>query len=39
MRLLLVVAAMIYRGGIMRTAAAIFLGFCVIALGAIVLAH
>jgi hypothetical protein len=39
MRMLLLVAAMIYRGGIMRTAAAIFLGFCLLALGAIVLGH
>jgi hypothetical protein len=39
MRLLLLVAAMIHRGGFFRTAAVIFLGFCLLALGAIVLGH
>jgi hypothetical protein len=39
MRVLLLLAAMMYRGGIFRMAAVIFLGFCLLALGAVVLGH
>ena len=38
-RFLLLVTAMLFRGGILRVAGLIFLGFCLLALGAIVLGH
>jgi len=39
MRLLLRVVAMIHGGRFFRTAVLIFVGFCLLALGAIVLGH
>jgi len=39
MRLLLLVAAMIHRGGFFRIAVVIFVGFCLVAIGAILLGH
>jgi hypothetical protein len=39
MRLLLILTAMIHQGGMMRIAALMFLGFCLLALGSILLSH
>jgi hypothetical protein len=39
MRFLLLVATMMFRRGILRVGVLIFLGFCLLALGAIILPH